>query len=157
MTTRHIGIREFRDQATRFIASGEMLAIERHGGLVGYFVPVPPRGVEGTIDQAIDRLRSEAREDVLTSLRARRNEILEVTARYGASNVRIFGSVVRGEATQHSDVDFLIDLEPGRTLLDLSGLICDLQDSLGRPVDVVIERSLKPYLRERILGEAESL
>lgn len=157
MTTRHIGVREFRDQATRYIASGDVLAIERHGSLVGYFVPVIPRDHDAGVHDAIARLRSEAAAPLLESLRSRRDEILEICARHGASNVRVFGSVVRGEATAESDVDFLVDIESGRTLLDLSGLVCDLEDMLERPVDVVIERSLKPGVRDRVLAEAESL
>jgi predicted nucleotidyltransferase len=73
----------------------------------------------------------------LEELRERREEILRIAAARGATNVRVFGSVARGEAGPESDVDFLVDLAPERTLFDLSGLILDLGDALGRKVDVV--------------------
>ena len=73
----------------------------------------------------------------LEGLRQRREEILRIAAARGAYNVRVFGSVARDEATPESDVDFLIDLEPGRTLFDLGGLVLDLEETLGRKVDVV--------------------
>jgi predicted nucleotidyltransferase len=90
-------------------------------------------------------------------LKAKREEILEVCARYGACQVRVFGSVARGEADEQSDIDFLVELEPGRTLLDLGGLQYDLEQLLGRRVDVVTERGLKPRIRERVLREAVPL
>jgi predicted nucleotidyltransferase len=87
-------------------------------------------------------------------LKAKREEILKVCAEYGARNVRVFGSVARGGADEQSDIDFLVDLEPGRTLLDLGGLQYDLEQLLGYRVDVVPERGLKPRIRERVLREA---
>lgn len=75
----------------------------------------------------------------------------------GAHNVRLFGSVARGEDDDQSDVDFLVDLEPGRSLLDLGGLLMDLQEILGRPVDVVTEKGLRERLRQRVLREAVPL
>jgi predicted nucleotidyltransferase len=83
--------------------------------------------------------------------------ILQIAAKHGARNVRVFGSVARGEADDQSDIDFLVDMEPGRSLLDLGGLLMDLQDLLGRNVDVVTERGLKPRIRERVLHEAVAL
>ena len=90
-------------------------------------------------------------------LKAKREEILKVCAKYGARNVRIFGSVARREADEGSDIDFLVELEPGRTLLDLGGLQYDLEKLLGCRVDVVTERGLKPRMRERVLREAVPL
>ncbi len=90
-------------------------------------------------------------------LRARREEILRIAAKHGAHNVRVFGSVARGEADETSDVDFLVEMEPGRSLLDLGGLLIDLEGLLGRPVDVVTERGLKPRIRPRVLSEAVAL
>ena len=90
-------------------------------------------------------------------LKAKREEILRVCARYGAYNVRVFGSVARSEANEQSDIDFLVELEPGRTLFDLGGLQYDLEQLLGCPVDVVTERGLKPRMRERVLREAVPL
>lgn len=91
---------------------------------------------------------------MLKELRQKRTEILKLAAQHGAYNVRIFGSVARDEANAASDLDFLVDLEPGRSLLDLGGLLMDLQELLQRPVDVVTESSLRPRIRERALREA---
>jgi predicted nucleotidyltransferase len=90
----------------------------------------------------------------LGELGGRRAQILALARRHGAYNVRVFGSVARGEADDASDVDFLVDLEPGRSLLDLGGLVMDLADLLGRPVDVVTVRGLKARIRQRVLSEA---
>ena len=91
----------------------------------------------------------------LAALRKRRTELLAIAASHGATNVRVFGSVARGEARPDSDVDLLVDLEPKRTLFDLSGLILDLEDFLGRKVDVV-ESGIRPQVgvSERIAREA---
>ena len=83
-----------------------------------------------------------------------RAEIVAAAARHGATNVRVFGSVARGDADATSDVDFLVDFEPGRSLLDLAGLLVDLEDLLGHPVDVVTEPGLKARIRQRVLAEA---
>jgi uncharacterized protein len=93
----------------------------------------------------------------LTDLRARRDEIIEVARARGASRVRVFGSVARGDATAASDIDFLVDLEPDRNLLDLGGLLMDLQDLLQRNVDVVTERGLRPRVAQRVLADAVEL
>ena len=90
-------------------------------------------------------------------LKERREEILRIAASHGAHNVRVFGSVVRGETHSDSDVDFLVDMEPGRTLLDMGGLLMDLRDALGRDVDVVTERGLKERIRDRVIAEASPL
>src|SRR5690242_14331527 len=90
-------------------------------------------------------------------VKAKREEILRIAARHGAKRVRIFGSVARNEAKSDSDVDFLVDMEPGRSLFDLGGLLMDLQDVLGRKVDVVTEKGLRPRFRERVLREAVPL
>ena len=87
-------------------------------------------------------------------LREKRGEILRICEKYGARNVRIFGSVARGEADKASDLDFLVELEPGRTLFDLGGLQYELEQALGCPVDVVTPRGLKARIRERVLRRA---
>ena len=94
----------------------------------------------------------------LQSLREqKRKQILETAQRYGAYNVRIFGSVARGEADEASDIDILVNLEPGRSLMDLGGLLYDLQILLGTEVDVVTEKGLRPRIREQVLREAVPL
>jgi uncharacterized protein len=90
-------------------------------------------------------------------LEARREEILRIAAKYGARNLRVFGSVARGEADANSDIDILVDLEPGRSLFDLGGLLYDLQDLLQTKVDIVTEQGLRPRIRERVLREAVTL
>jgi len=90
-------------------------------------------------------------------LREKREEILKLAAKHGARNVRIFGSVARGEADEQSDVDFLVDMQPGRSLFDMGGLLMDLRELLGRDVDVITERGLKPRIRARVLREAVNL
>ena len=87
-------------------------------------------------------------------LESRRNEILDLAGRYGAKNVRIFGSAARGEGGPASDVDLLVDMEKGRNLLDLVGLWQDLEELLGCRVDVITDGGMSPYLRERIYAEA---
>lgn len=90
-------------------------------------------------------------------LKARRDEILAIAEHHGASNVRVFGSVARGDAGPDSDVDLLVDLEHGRTLFDHGQLQVDLESLLGRKVDVVTERGLRSHLRARVLEEAVPL
>ncbi|HLQ27657.1 MAG TPA: nucleotidyltransferase family protein [Ktedonobacteraceae bacterium] len=87
-------------------------------------------------------------------LQEKREDILRIASKRGASNVRVFGSVARCEADSESDIDLLVDLEPGRSLFDLGGLLMDLQDLLDHKVDVVTERGLRERIRERVLKEA---
>ncbi len=87
-------------------------------------------------------------------LQRHRAEILDLARRHGAGNVRIFGSLARGEGTEGSDLDLLVTLAEGRSLLDLVGLKQDLEDLVHRSVDVVTERALSPHLRERVLSDA---
>lgn len=95
--------------------------------------------------------------DIAALIEEKKKEIREIAAKRGARNVRVFGSIARGEARPDSDVDFLVDLEPGRTLLDLGGLLMELRELLGLDVDVVTEHGLKPRIRDRVLKEAELL
>jgi uncharacterized protein len=80
-----------------------------------------------------------------------------LATQHGARNVRVFGSVARGEDRPDSDVDLLVDVEPGRSLLDVIALEQDLEVLLGRPVDVQTDAGLSPYLQQRILAEAAAL
>lgn len=82
-----------------------------------------------------------------------REEIIKIAAKYGANNIRIFGSVARGEATDKSDIDFLMDIEPGRSLLNRIGLIQELEDLLKCKVDVAKPQILHEVIREQILKE----
>ncbi len=91
------------------------------------------------------------------SLDEKREEILRIARQHGARNVRLFGSAAAGEETPSSDVDFLVEFEPGRSLLDVVAIRQDLADLLGRKVDVVNERALHWYLRARILAQARPL
>ena len=93
----------------------------------------------------------------LDLLKAKREDILRLAALRGARNLRVFGSVARGEEDSTSDVDFLVDMEPGKSLLDLGGLLMDLQELLGCAVDIVTEQGLKTRLRDRVLQEAVPL
>ena len=93
----------------------------------------------------------------IDELRKRRDEILRIAAEHGAGNVRVFGSAARGGAGPESDVDFLVDMEAGRSLLDLGGLLMDLQDLLGCEVDVVEPEGIHWYIKDRVLEEAVEL
>ena len=89
--------------------------------------------------------------------RDKRESILQAARKNGARNVRVFGSVARGEAGAESDVDFLVELESGRTLMDLGGFLSALQELLDTRVDVATERMLKPTVREQVLRDATPL
>jgi uncharacterized protein len=93
----------------------------------------------------------------LQALRERREELLRPAERHGVHGVRVFGSVVRGEADAASDVDLLVRMEAGRSLLDHVGFMQDIEDLLGRRVDVVEEEALHWYIRDRVLAEAVPL
>lgn len=90
-------------------------------------------------------------------LKSRREEILQIAAKHGAQNVRIFGSVARGEADSKSDVNLLVEFKRGTTLLSHAALVEELEDLLGVKVDVVSERGLRDRVKERVLGEAIAL
>ena len=90
-------------------------------------------------------------------IKQQRKEILRISSSHGAKNVRVFGSVARGDEEVDSDVDILIELEAGRSLLDLAGLSIDLQQLLGRKVDVVTEKSLHWYIKDKIINEARPI
>ena len=87
-------------------------------------------------------------------VKAKRSEILRLAAQHGARNVRVFGSLARGQADLDSDLDLLVEMDEGRSLLDLVGLWQDLEELLGSKVDVISEGGLSPYLREHVLAEA---
>lgn len=86
--------------------------------------------------------------------REKRDEILRLAELHGCRNVRVFGSVAAGDDRVDSDLDFLVDLDEGRNLFDLGGLLADLKDTLASEVDLVEARCLHPYIRDRVLAEA---
>ena len=86
-----------------------------------------------------------------------RRKVIEIADRCGARNVRVFGSAARGAARPDSDLDVLVELDQGRSLLDIVALKQDLEDLLGVKVDVVTEAALSPYMRDDVLREAVSL
>jgi len=90
-------------------------------------------------------------------LKAKRNEVLSIAAKYGAHDVRVFGSVAKGAARPSSDIDFLVRLERGRTLLDHVRLAKELETLLGCKVDVATENALKPRIKKQVLSEAVPL
>lgn len=100
-------------------------------------------------------LRRTDEAPTMRTLRERRGEILSAAARHGASNVRIYGSVARGEARPVSDIDVLVDMEEGRSLLDLASLHLELEEILRFPVEIGTD--VKPRLRERVRAEAIAL
>ena len=94
----------------------------------------------------------------LEELRSRyRDQIVLLAEKRGAQNVRVFGSVARGDQSPGSDVDLLVDFEPGRSLLDLTGLWLDLEGALGCKVDVVSSRGLRPHVAAEVMRDAISL
>lgn len=93
----------------------------------------------------------------LDALRARQSEIQSIAARHGAGNLRVFGSVARGDARENSDVDLLIDIVGPTTPWFPGGLLAELEETLGRRVDIVIARSLSPLIRESVLKQAVPL
>lgn len=94
---------------------------------------------------------------LIETIRQERESILEIEVHYHAGNVRLFGSVARGDEQPDSDIDFLVDFQPGSTLFDQVGLIDALSNKLGRKVDVISARALHRHLSQNILKEAVSL
>ncbi|MDH4028950.1 MAG: nucleotidyltransferase family protein [Nitrospirota bacterium] len=90
-------------------------------------------------------------------IKNRRNEILAIATRYGASNIRVFGSMAHGNESPESDIDIIVKMEKGRSLLDIIAIKQDIEELLGRKVDVVTEASISPYIRDNVLKEAVSL
>ncbi len=93
----------------------------------------------------------------LENIQAKKTDIIKLTQQYHAENIRVFGSVARGESTEESDIDFLVSFLPNASLFDQVGLIDDLSDLFQRKVDVVSERAINPQLQKIIMGEALAL
>lgn len=100
---------------------------------------------------------NEGMADLRSLVMANRDAILGIARRRGARDVRLFGSVARGDDDSASDIDFLVEMDLGRSLLDLGGLAADLEQLLGQKVDVVTAASLKPRIRDRVLEQAVPL
>ncbi|MBS0634664.1 MAG: nucleotidyltransferase family protein [Verrucomicrobia bacterium] len=94
---------------------------------------------------------------ILDVIKKNRKAMLAIANRYGALEVKLFGSVARGTSTESSDVDLLVTMKPGSSLLDIIAIKQDLEDLLGRKVDVVTENSISPYIKDEILKEAVNL
>ena len=90
-------------------------------------------------------------------LQSKRKKILQIAARHGAHKVRVFGSMARGTARRGSDIDFLVEMDEGRSLLDHAALVLDLERLLKRSVDVASERGLRQPLRKEVLRDAIAL
>jgi predicted nucleotidyltransferase len=90
-------------------------------------------------------------------LKNKREEILDITNRYGAKNIRLFGSILREEIKEKNDIDFLVEMEKGRSLIDIIAIKQDLEDLFGCKVDVVTDFSLSPYIRDEVLRQAINL
>lgn len=122
---------------------------------------VSSRHVQHSCDAAAGRvpyLKGKAMHGpTLDELRKRRDEILALANRHGATNVRVFGSVARGDAHPESDLDFVVDFDAGRSLMDHGELVMDLEEALGRRVDVVSARGLRDRFRDRIFADAVPL
>ncbi|MBL8107833.1 MAG: nucleotidyltransferase family protein [Anaerolineales bacterium] len=95
--------------------------------------------------------------DPKTLIKVHRNEILNIASRNGAVNVRILGSVARGDYDSNSDIDFLVNLQAGRSLMDLARMLRELNTLLNHPVDVVTEAGLRPRIKSQVLKEAQPL
>jgi len=95
--------------------------------------------------------------DMRELLESKRDEILRIARAHGARNVRVFGSAARGDADETSDVDFLVEFEPGTSLLQHGAMIAELEELLGRKVDVAPEKTLREGVRDRVLREAVPL
>ena len=95
--------------------------------------------------------------DISKLLQEKREEILAIANNHGAYNVRIFGSTIRNEANENSDVDILVSFERGRTLIDLVSLNDELEALLGKKVQVVTDGGIPPYLKDTILSEAVAI
>lgn len=101
--------------------------------------------------------KKEFHMDLLVLVKRRKKRILQLADLYGVYDIRIFGSVARGEADESSDIDFLVKIKPGKSLFDLGGFVFDVKELLGVEVDAVTEDGLHPRMRERVIQEASYL
>jgi uncharacterized protein len=95
--------------------------------------------------------------DLKQLLKTHKKEILDIASKHGVTSIRVFGSAIRGESNLESDIDFLVEVGPVHSPWFPAGLVADLEDLLGVPVDVITKNSLHWYIRERVLEEARPL
>lgn len=140
------------ESGSRGVASVELARIARAlGQPMDSFLShelAPAQGRSGGKPKAGDPVRA---------IRQNRDAILGIARRHGARNVRVFGSLARGEARAESDIDLLVDMEPGRGLLEQASMLLELRRLLGREVDVATPEGLRERIRDRVLGEAKPL
>lgn len=152
-----VGVGAVQRELERLRAAG-LVVRERRGREVHYRVNSAAPGA-AELRALMRRIAGGGGRGQITDplIRARREAILSIARRHGASRVRLFGSRARGEGDERSDIDLLVDLEPGRSLLDLGAMTVELGELLGRKVDVVTERGLRASIREDVPGEAVPL
>jgi uncharacterized protein len=109
------------------------------------------------IKEYVEAILPSVKPVTLQAVRERRNEILSIAEKYGMKDIEIFGSVIRGEAKEKSDIDFLVNLDSGRSLLDLAGFAEEVEELLGYKIDVALKNSLKERIKDNILKEAVKL
>jgi predicted nucleotidyltransferase len=161
-----------REWSKKFVQQGRspfgarsVLPVREHGKRartpLAAFFNIPPMssqlgsvGLYGSTPTPCITKMAGALMTTLDLLKTKREDILRLAALRGVRNLRVFGSVARGEEDRASDVDFIVDREPGKSLLDLGGLLMDLQELFGCFVDIVTEQGLKARLRDRVLQEA---
>lgn len=119
-----------------------------------FHCPNRRRAYAGGMSEALARSFETAGPESLSALRARRRDIERIAAEHGVVDVRVFGSVARGEARPDSDIDLLVEMAPGRSLLDMGAFLVDMELLLGRAVDVITAAGLRSRIRERVLREA---
>jgi predicted nucleotidyltransferase len=136
------------------VGGGAVVRYNKKKGVVG----ITLMGLRRRLFLGLDAKVMKKKKGTKTLLdQLRRERILTIAAKHGARNVRVFGSVARGEEGPDSDIYFLVEMEPGRSLLDLGGLQIDLQELLSQRVDVVTQRGLKGELLSRALRESKAL
>lgn len=138
------------------VGGGTVVRYDKKKGVVG----ITLTGFRKRLILGLDAKPTEKQKGTmprLDQLRQQRERILSIAAKHGARNIRVFGSVARGEEGPDSDIDFLVEMDPGRSLMDLGGLQIDLQDLLSQRVDVVTQKGLKGELLSRALRESKAL
>ena len=146
------------EEAVRALVATAMTPAPAAGIGAGLVAEEPASyGSTATLPKPAEREPESESERLRALLREHRNDIVTVVERSKGTNVRVFGSVVHGDATENSDLDLLVDAQPGMSLFDLSEIESRLEELLGRKVDVAVARSLRVEVKERVLAEARAL